>query len=1478
YTIIGLADGGYKQAYYEALYEMLREKGVPVFLALFPEKDGSIEGFGSLIGFVQLAMGIKGTMRRREGNIYCKPHENPHAADAIKEAKFEDQRKGKRDSPASGEKEILPLKSELSSRVSNDDLFEISNVMAQACIDVEALIADAPSSDRAKQVQALIIERLNPLLGKQIVGGSEETILNEIWVEGEESPAVFSQSGGKYNAMLFPTDNHRGSVETKNSPYGVGLMIWQGDQASAHSAKLCYLVQYGGTLGSTVVAARTVDGWEACKFSPVSDGSGKTVGYEPWLDPSGETAAAIMQPEGEASLIYTGAYWDMPPALRGQFSQFLRSQETHSRGFSADIGDIFYVLMRGGLFVDKMTRARSLMHALVNTASGGDSICFTGSGPRHILEMPGFVPGGPESSRGDLAWAVHGNKNITEILRAQASCVGVKVDFVKKLLEQIKSLPGNALENIGVREKIAMLVCKIRDLGAFPQYSAFFDISDPEIGGLLSAIEEKINSDELFDMGFSETVKRERPAGESPLVNETLLGGFFIRYKARLFERASSKEGYLPVQLEQAYRIKQRYDRLDISEIILELDEMLTREGQSGASLRGFAEGAREFYSSHVLSGANAKQPEWEETLVREIRKMRDRTEAEGRTFESVMDEVRGVVLDGRTSIDSESFEGIDEVLTALAGLTREGKIREALDDRRASWPLGMTNMSGEEPAGADVKANSILVAKLEGIVQHIISEEIAGKYPANVENKKVTVAFDPADGSQLFVLKAPVGTIVGIENDKGEVLASAIISYGAETIMTVAIRGIGAWDFKLKSDKRLTLICDYTKKPETSGEFDQAVTSRYAPGGVVSNYTEKEKLWGDFIIMGVGAELATSGCFARDAREMAMLALFGIPVIIHYPTTIYQPHGKLRRKMEIDPTSVLLECVGCTAVDTSYNPKELRGRPVEPFPHGESGVAIQEDAIAAAYWYFSNQLSMGYAAALELFNSDPLKAIANLSPTAPGNPDGMDLNALFVPPIGFLASVVRNAQHADNVRAAAAKALSAHQADIFFVHRALDAAINDLSTDASLRSTCQRAKLDMLMGRAENARALAALDLISKVDTDKLHRLDGKIIEGDAADPRARRLTSDERSRVAKAMLNAASTSTATAPAQTAAHTLILGIRGAGLGGEALLQLQESFEGLSVEARQIPDWADPAFFMEEEVLMEEGFSDRAVLGVILDDVSGLTLEDLEDVITPSALYLLSGKNRVMHELLYAIEDRDRSKISQLVSRNGLADTESRELLAMIVELLAPAERVSIVWQDEAGRVKSAKAQKVAFTAITPDRALASAPVEEALLMLEELRGNRASDGSPKNILIVTNGDSEASIESLNKKLGLDIRDIYSVVTYAQIEERLGQESIASDPVGAVLDFAASVISEDLGRVIYTGGRALLENEIDKAWLINGLLNNVPEAVEAAYNMLGDRMSSVTLEDLKNKVIDMRSHIADIQRARKLSQEPARSL
>ncbi|MDB4349841.1 VWA domain-containing protein, partial [Omnitrophica bacterium] len=340
-------------------------------------------------------------------------------------------------------------------------------------------------------------------------------------------------------------------------------------------------------------------------------------------------------------------------------------------------------------------------------------------------------------------------------------------------------------------------------------------------------------------------------------------------------------------------------------------------------------------------------------------------------------------------------------------------------------------------------------------------------------------------------------------------------------------------------------------------------------------------------------------------------------------------------------------------------------------------------------------------------------------------------------------------------------------------------------------------------------------------------------------------------------------------------AHTILLGIqRGDAITPETLAYLKDAFIGVDINVVPLPK--DDAAGAMEDMVREREEEGKEVVGVVAQDVSDLTRDELKDMLTPSAIYLLSGKKQKVHELIYAVEEEDIARIKEIVDKeDALSIEELRRLLFVITNLLAPLEPMDdIDWEGTLNDIQAKLDQDIAFATVMPSRLPEEAPEERINVLMDKLERNRSEDGKPRNFLVVTDKDRKSYVDEVSKRLNRDIEDIFHVVTYRDIEKEIGQKAIHDNPVEAVDRFVRSQIEEELGIApYYIGGEDLFEDEIDRAWLINGLLNGIPEAIDVAYSLIGKDASRLTLERLRKNVIDMAPYIKELQRQRRADRE-----
>ena len=93
------------------------------------------------------------------------------------------------------------------------------------------------------------------------------------------------------------------------------------------------------------------------------------------------------------------------------------------------------------------------------------------------------------------------------------------------------------------------------------------------------------------------------------------------------------------------------------------------------------------------------------------------------------------------------------------------------------------------------------------------------------------------------------------------------------------------------------------------------------------------------------------------------------------------------------------------------------------------------------------------------------------------------------------------------------------------------------------------------------------------------------------------------------------------------------------------------------------------------------------------------------------------------------------------------------------------------------------------------------------------------------------------------------------------LEELETEEITKEGAPKAALDLIAKLLPEEgitEKNIIYIGGRPLFEEEIEYAWIVNGVLNGNPEAIAKALELVGRKGEKIDIKELRGKVIDLR--------------------
>lgn len=329
---------------------------------------------------------------------------------------------------------------------------------------------------------------------------------------------------------------------------------------------------------------------------------------------------------------------------------------------------------------------------------------------------------------------------------------------------------------------------------------------------------------------------------------------------------------------------------------------------------------------------------------------------------------------------------------------------------------------------------------------------------------------------------------------------------------------------------------------------------------------------------------------------------------------------------------------------------------------------------------------------------------------------------------------------------------------------------------------------------------------------------------------------------------------------------------------------LRNGYKNISIEQVLIPENEDPVGYMQREATFQERWHGGRVAAVILKETEDLTPEDFKDMVTPSVLFLMSGQKRAIHDFIYAIENNDPGALRDLKNNNGLSDKEAWSLINIVLRLIDPPSRARLRDKDIES-LRSMREEVLPYTTITPSRVLDNASNWQARAMIKEIVYNRTEtlQSKPRNILLVAEGDREEYIEKINDRLECNIEDFFIVTTYNEMEEWVTEKMpnvdadimISENTLDVVEAYADYLIGDELSEeVVYVGGPDLLKEEVNRAWLINGLLRGTQKAIDAISGLVNRE----TLERLKTSVIDMRPHIRKLLETRKREEEAKRAL
>jgi hypothetical protein len=328
---------------------------------------------------------------------------------------------------------------------------------------------------------------------------------------------------------------------------------------------------------------------------------------------------------------------------------------------------------------------------------------------------------------------------------------------------------------------------------------------------------------------------------------------------------------------------------------------------------------------------------------------------------------------------------------------------------------------------------------------------------------------------------------------------------------------------------------------------------------------------------------------------------------------------------------------------------------------------------------------------------------------------------------------------------------------------------------------------------------------------------------------------------------------------------------------------LEERFRGVDIKVVYIPRKEEnPQLYMQEAIL-----KNNASVGIILD--TGAT--DIDTIASQIAPFVsaaqkdtLAALSETVAGLIKAIESHkpDRETLS-IIKEADLTRDQLVTIVDILESFLAPVTRID--WQralDESKRVLSQTESRK--TAIATSSILETRP-DIVKGLSEGLKGNRH-----RNILLIT--DSRVTKDSktkyikeisklLQERYAIDLNEMFQkdkIVTFDELEEISGRSVRGENALTASEILVKKLIGSGYGEIVYVGGEELFVKEVDLAALIKGVLNGNVEAVKKAFELLGKDTKDLRIEDLKERVIDLRGYTEELQDYRNTVRELKRAL
>lgn len=254
----------------------------------------------------------------------------------------------------------------------------------------------------------------------------------------------------------------------------------------------------------------------------------------------------------------------------------------------------------------------------------------------------------------------------------------------------------------------------------------------------------------------------------------------------------------------------------------------------------------------------------------------------------------------------------------ALAGkliarrLSRAGLVEDVLGF------TGQTNVQGEAVKRMDLFANQVFISVFEqsGIVCRLASEEMENPYyiPENCPIGRLTLIYDPIDGSSNLDTNLNVGSIFSIRRQEGDDLdgtaqdllqdghkqiAAGYILYGPSTMLVYSIgRGVHAFTLD-PSLGEFILSHENIRVPDHGPVYSVNEGNFWQWDEPIRDFTR-------YVHRHEGYTARYSGALVGDFHRI----LFEGGVFL-YPGTKKKPEGKLRLLYETAPLAYLIEQAG---------------------------------------------------------------------------------------------------------------------------------------------------------------------------------------------------------------------------------------------------------------------------------------------------------------------------------------------------------------------------------------------------------------------------------------------------------------------------------------------------------------------------------------------------------------------------------------